>query len=381
MPDTIIERIRAAYAEETPLIIQGGGSKGFYGNADEGEVLSTHGLAGVVDYQPTELVLTACAGTPLAEIEALLDAHGQMLAFEPPHFGGNHFPHAGEGANDALRAPKPSNATLGGAVAAGLSGPRRPYAGAARDFVLGVRIVDGTGQPLRFGGQVIKNVAGYDVSRLMVGALGTLGVITEVSLKVLPRPAAETTLQFELDETAAIGRMNEWAGLPLPQSASAWHAGVLTLRLSGAASAVCAAQAKLGGEILPDGGAFWQRLRDHATPFFGTRPLWRLAVKSSTPPLRLGDAQWIEWGGALRWLASDLPAATLRAAAHAAGGHATLFYGAPPHAGAAANARFAALHDGVFAPLSPAMRTVQYALKQRFDPRGILNRGRMYPDF
>ncbi len=222
MLDTLIERIRAAHENQSPLIIQGGGSKTFYGGADEGEVLSSRALTGVVEYQPKELVLTARAGTPLAEIETLLAEQGQMLAFEPPHFGecplpnpdgttkqstkpasgqvAAYLPQAGEGANAE---PKPVYATLGGCIAAGLSGPRRPYAGAARDFVLGVRMIDGTGQPLRFGGQVIKNVAGYDVSRLMVGALGTLGLLTEVSLKVLPRPAAETTLQFELDEAAA----------------------------------------------------------------------------------------------------------------------------------------------------------------------------------
>jgi len=348
MLSEFLDRIRSAHAANTPLVIQGGGSKTFYGNADEGEILSTRALTGVVDYQPKELVLTARAGTPLAEIEALLAEQNQMLAFEPPHFG------------DA--------ATLGGSIAAGLSGPRRPYAGAARDFVLGVRLIDGTGQPLRFGGQVIKNVAGYDVSRLMVGALGTLGLITEVSLKVLPQPALETTLQFELDEAAAIGRMNQWAGQPLPLSASSWHAGLLTLRLSGAASAVRAAQARLGGEPLQDAGAFWQRLRDQATPFFDKRPLWRLAVKSTTPPLKLGEAQWIEWGGAVRWLASELPAAALREAAGQAGGHATLFRGKAPA-------------DGAFAPLAPALATLHRSLKQRFDPRGILNRGRLYPDF
>ena len=386
MLDTLIERIRAAHANHSPLILQGGGSKAFYGNADEGEVLSTRRLTGVVDYQPKELVLTARAGTPLAEIEALLAGQNQMLAFEPPHFGSfplpNPLPLAGEGANDALRAPKPSHATLGGSIAAGLSGPRRPYAGAARDFVLGVRIIDGTGQPLRFGGQVIKNVAGYDVSRLMVGALGTLGLITEVSLKVLPAPAAETTLQFELNEAAAIERMNQWAGQPLPLSATSWHAGLLTVRLSGAASAVHAAQARLGGEVLKDAAAFWLRLRDQATPFFDRRPLWRLAVKPTTPPLNLGDAQWIEWGGAVRWLARDLPVKTLREAAKAAGGHATLFRGDPlPRAGTGANGMPNTISGGAFAPLAPALASLHRALKQRFDPRGILNHGRMYPDF
>ena len=352
MLDSLIERIRAAHGSATPLIIHGGGSKTFYGNADEGEILGTRALSGVVDYQPKELVLTAGAGTPLADIEALLAENRQMLAFEPPHFGGA--------------------ATLGGSIAAGLSGPRRPYAGAARDFMLGVRMIDGTGQALRFGGQVIKNVAGYDVSRLMVGALGTLGLITEVSLKVLPTPAQETTLQFELDEAAAIETMNRWAGQPLPLSATSWHAGLLTLRLSGATSAVQAAQVKLGGETLKDAAAFWQRLRDQTTPFFDKRPptsaLWRLAVKPTTAPLRLGDAQWIEWGGAVRWLVSDLPATALREAARGCGGHATLFRGKAPA-------------DGVFAPLAPALQTLHRNLKQRFDPKGIFNRGRLYLEF
>jgi glycolate oxidase FAD binding subunit len=225
-----------------------------------------------------------------------------------------------------------------------------------------------TGQHLRFGGQVIKNVAGYDVSRLMVGALGTLGLITEASLKVLPRPAAETTLQFELDEAAAIRQMNQWAGQPLPLSATSWHAGLLTVRLSGATSAVHAAQVKLGGETLKEAAAFWQRLRDQATPFFDRRPLWRLAVKPTTPPLNLGDAQWIEWGGAVRWLARDLPANVLRETAKTAGGHATLFRGNP-------------LPDGVFAPLAAPLLALHRNLKQGFDPKGILNRGRLYPDF
>ncbi len=348
MLDTFIDRIRAANADSTPLVIRGHGAKAFYGNSSTGELLDTTPLTGVVEYQPKELVLSARTGMPLTEVEALLAEHGQMLPFEPPRFGG-----AG---------------TLGGAIATGLSGPRRAYAGAARDFVLGVRLIDGTGQLLRFGGQVIKNVAGYDVSRLMAGALGTLGLMTEVSLKVLPRPAAETSLQFECGEAEAIRRMNEWAGRPLPLSATSWHAGLLAVRLSGAASAVRAAQAKLGGEPLADAEGFWQRLRDQATPFFDKRPLWRLAVNPTAAPLGLGNAQWIEAGGGVRWLASDAAPTVLREAASRHGGHATLFRGDP-------------LADGNFAPLAPALASIHLNLKQRFDPRGILNRGRLYPEF
>lgn len=370
MLDTLIDRIRDAHARHRPLVIRGHGSKAFYGNPVEGDPLDTAPLTGVVDYQPQELVLTARTGTPLAEIEARLAEQGQMLPFEPPRFGPhpNPLPPAGEGANDALHASKAMNGTLGGAIAAGLSGPRRAYAGAARDFVLGVRLVDGTGQPLRFGGQVIKNVAGYDVSRLMVGALGTLGLLTEISLKVLPRPMAETSLQFEYTEADAIRRMNEWAGRPLPLSATSWHAGLLVVRLSGAASAVQAAQARLGGEILHDADGFWQRLRDQATPFFDKRPLWRLAVNPTAAPLALGDAQWIEAGGGVRWLVSDASPAALRETARRHGGHATLFRGE-------------ALADGNFVPLAPALAALHGNLKRRFDPHGVFNRGRLYPEF
>ena len=406
MLDTLTEQIRAAYVSGHPLRIQGGGSKAFYGNASVGDILDTRSLSSIVDYQPKELVLTARAGTPLIDIEAALAAEQQMLAFEPPHFcepplmeplTNRLSPQAGkslvipnpdetthqfikpasgqvagylpegEGANIT---PKPIHATLGGCIATGLSGPRRPYTGAVRDYVLGVRMIDGTGQALRFGGQVIKNVAGYDVSRLMVGALGTLGLLTEVSLKVLPRPAAEISLQFEIDEAAALITMNRWAGQALPLSATSWHAGLLHVRLSGAESAVKAAHARLGGEDLHDAPAFWQRLREHRTPFFDKRPLWRLAVKSTAEPLDRTDAQWIEWGGAVRWLAlpamNDLEVVRLRQLASEAGGHATLFRGEPPA-------------TGVFTPLSPALHGIHQQLKLRFDPRGIFNRDRLYP--
>lgn len=355
MPGVLIDRIRAAHAAATPLVIRGHGSKDFYGNPPAGEVLETTGHAGIVDYQPRELVLVARAGTPLAEIEAVLAEHGQWLAFEPPRFGGR--------------------GTLGGAVAAGLSGPARVYTGAVRDFVLGCQIVDGTGQVLNFGGRVIKNVAGYDVSRLMAGAMGTLGLITEVALKVLPRPAATLTLQFECDEAAALARMNAWAGQPLPLTATSWHAGLLSVRLGGAASAVRAARAKLGGEVLDAADDFWARLRDHRAAFFGRIPpghaLWRIALPSTAPAFAAclpgdGSTEWIEWGGALRWIVCDASAETVREAAHAAGGHAT---------------RFSPGDAVAFTPLPPALLTIHKNLKARFDPAGILNRGRLDPEF
>mgnify|MGYP001765055851 CR=1 FL=1 len=346
MLEILCEQIRTA---QTPLRIRAGGSKDFYGQSIAGEILDVSRHRGIVSYEPGELVLTAKCGTPLSEIETLLEQHGQMLAFEPPHFS--------------------SHATLGGTLACNLSGPRRPYAGSARDFVLGMDILDGNGQHLKFGGQVIKNVAGYDASRLMVGALGTLGVLLQASLKVLPKPQSELTLQFELDEASALQRMNEWAGKPLPISASAWQSGVLFVRLSGANSAVIQAHAKLGGEPHLHGVEFWQHLRDHTAAFFmDAQPLWRLSLPSVAPALSLPGKQLIHWSGAERWLKSDAPANTLRAAAQTHGGHATLFAGGDKSA-------------GVFQRPPAALMKYHARLKQQFDPRGILNRGRLYPDF
>jgi len=347
------ERIRASMAARSPLRIRGGGTKDFYGEAPRGEVFETRAYAGIVDYEPTELVITARAGTPLAEIEQTMAEHGQMLAFEPPHF-----------------AP---GATLGGAVAAGLAGPRRPYSGAVRDLVLGIRVFDGRGEDLNFGGRVMKNVAGFDVARLMSGALGTLGILTEVSLKCLPLPRTEATRSFELSADEAISRVNEWGGQPVPLTATCFADGRLSIRLSGATPAVDAAVARLGGEPVEDGAALWRDVRDHAHPFFarvhGTgTSLWRLSVKSTAPFADLGGEQLIEWGGALRWLDSGPRAepARLRAWARGHGGHATLF-------------RADDKSVGVFDPLAAPLLAIHKRLKAEFDPQGILNPGRLYP--
>jgi glycolate oxidase FAD binding subunit len=348
--DNLSRLIREAAAQKRPLCIRGGGTKDFYGGAIHGHKIATVDYRGIVSYEPTELVITARAGTPLLEIEAALREKGQMLAFEPPHFG--------------------ASATLGGCIAAGLSGPRRPYAGAVRDFVLGVRLVDGKGDDLRFGGQVMKNVAGYDVSRLVAGSLGTLGLLLEVSLKVLPVPAAETTLRLECGAADAIERMNRLAAQPLPITATAWRDSGLEVRLSGARVAVDAAAKKLGGAVVDPAQAerSWTGIREHTDPFFsGSEPLWRLSVKPTTPPLAPAGAQLVEWGGALRWLRSGADPDALRDAAARAGGHATLFRGGDKS-------------SGVFQPLAPGLMKIHRNLKQVFDPAGILNPGRLYAD-
>jgi glycolate oxidase FAD binding subunit len=349
-PETFQERILASASERRPLRIRGGGSKDFYGNALQGEILDTTGYAGVVSYEPTELVITARCGTLLSDLEKLLSEQNQFLPFEPPGFG--------------------SAATLGGCIAAGLSGPRRASAGAARDFVLGAKVADGRGRQLNFGGQVMKNVAGYDVSRLLTGSLGTLGLLLEVSLKVLPKPAQEATLRLEMPEAKALEQLNRWAGQPLPVSASAWRDGELHVRLSGAASGLSGPAQKLGGDAVPAAEAekFWNGLREQTDSYFaGDVPLWRLSVPANAEPIPLRGEQLLEWGGALRWLRSDADAQGIRAAAARAGGHATLFRARDKAAGA-------------FSPLPPVMARIHRDLKKVFDPTGIFNPGRMYPE-
>lgn len=340
------ESVRRAAAERTPLDIVGGGSKHWYGRAPHGETVHVAAHRGVVNYAPDELVLTARAGTPLAQIETLLAEHGQMLPFEPPHFG--------------------ANATLGGTLACGFSGPRRPYAGSARDFVLGARIINGEGELLRFGGEVMKNVAGYDVSRLMVGSLGTLGIILEASLKVLPRPAREITLAQELDAAQAIETMNRLAGTPVPLSAACYDGNLLYLRLSGAASAVAAARSRVGGNEVTEGEAYWAKVREHTHGFFaGEGPLWRVSVAPAAPFAALPGRWFIDWGGAQRWYRGDAHADAVREIATRAGGHATLFRGGDRR-------------GEVFHPLAEALGALQRRVKAALDPQGIFNPGRMY---
>lgn len=346
--DEIVQAVRTAHDSQSALRIRGAGSKDFYGGMLSGELLDVGGYRGIVAYEPTELYITARCGTPLAVIEATLAEQGQLLAFEPPRFSG---------------------ASVGGCVAAGLSGPRRSQAGAVRDFMLGVRLVDGTGQVLNFGGQVMKNVAGYDVSRLLAGSLGTLGVLAEVTLKVLPCPTAERTLLFAMDTDEAISRLNLWGGQPLPISASFWHDGQLWLRLSGARAAVDAATRKLGGTEVADAGSFWASVREQTHPAFAADILWRLALPSTAGDPGLAGLRAIEWGGALRWYAGEQEAA--RGAAARLGGHATL-YRSPESLRCL---------EGAFAPLSPAMLALHRRLKKSFDPKGILNPGRLYAEF
>ena len=336
----IRDQVLAALENKTPLAIRGSGSKSFYADPGAGEALEMTGHAGIVTYDPGELIMTCRTGTRLDEVRALLAENGQHLPFEPPAFG--------------------ETATIGGTVACGFSGPRRPWAGALRDYLLGVRIINGRGEILEFGGQVMKNVAGYDVSRLMAGALGTLGVILETSFKVLPLPAKELTLEFSNGHSQAVMLMNEWSGQPLPLSAAAWQEGALRIRLSGAASEVDSAVEQLKPEKVLDGNAYWDGLREHGLPFFGgDLPLWRISVPPASTPWELKGEFLIDWGGAQHWYRTQEPAADIRRHAVAAGGHAVLFRGPPD--------------VEKFHPLPEAAARLQQRVSDAFDPQGIFN--------
>lgn len=347
LTETLKARVLAAIESGTPQEIRGSGSKRFLGRAPTGEPLDASGHAGIVNYHPKELVITARCGTSLETIEAALAEQGQMLPFEPPHFG--------------------PGATIGGTIACGLSGPARPYAGSARDLVLGTRVLTGRGQVLRFGGEVLKNVAGYDLSRLMTGAFGTLGLLLDVSLKVMPIPAADRTLVQEHTESEAIRRMNAWAGTPLPITATCYDGERLHVRFAGAETAVAQAAQTIGGETIEDQSHFWRALvREQGHGFFvGDAPLWRLSLPSATPNLDLPGRPFIEWGGAQRWYRGELEPETVRKVASEAGGHTTLFRGGDRN-------------GEVFQPTTPPLMAIHHNLKQAFDPDGLLNPGRLY---
>ncbi len=348
----VIDKVCKAASRSRPLRVRGGGTKDFYGQTLHGELLNTRPLAGIVSYEPSELVVTVRAGTRLRELEAALAEEGQCLAFEPPQFG--------------------VASTVGGMVAAGLSGPARACTGSLRDYVLGMQIINGKGELLTFGGQVMKNVAGYDVSRLMVGSMGTLGVIVQVSLKVMPIPPAECTLMFDLSETSARQQLNRWGGQPLPLNASGWVDGTLLVRLRGARAAVAAARKTMGGQVVEkEVPRYWTAMRDQRLPFFHLdwgEALWRVSTPDTATPLNLGPTL-VEWHGAQRWV--KLPVqdgARVREAAARVGGHATLFRGGDGRA-------------PVFTPLSAPLARISRALKSEFDPAGILGPGRMFLDF
>lgn len=343
----LVNAVRQALDNGTPLEIRGGGSKGFYGRPVEGAPLDVTGHAGIVSYEPTELVLTARAGTPLADVERVLAAEGQMMPFEPPDYT--------------------DSATLGGAFATGLSGPRRPWAGSARDLVLGVRLINGHGAHQRYGGEVMKNVAGYDVSRVVTGALGTLGVITEVSMKVLPLPEAAMTLELEYDRTAAVLAVENWYRDGFPVTGSAFRNGCLRIRLEGSASAVEAARRTIGGTEAPGGSDWWRDLNNQQLPFFtdDDTPLWRIALPPAATNLDLAGERLFDWNGQLRWLRSSELSSRVRERAQALGGHATLFRGGERT-------------GDLFHPPTAAVRRLNERLKQAFDPKGIFNPGRMY---
>ncbi|WP_223502966.1 glycolate oxidase subunit GlcE [Pseudomonas sp. BF-R-24] len=342
---SLLEQVNQALENATPLRIQGSNSKAFLGRTTAGEILDTRSHRGIVSYDPTELVITARCGTPLSQLTQVLDAAQQMLPCEPPSFG--------------------DGATVGGMIACGLSGPRRPWSGSVRDFVLGTRVITGQGKLLRFGGEVMKNVAGYDLSRLMAGSYGSLGLITEVSLKVLPKPRQCLSIGLEMDAERALLRLAEWGQQPLPISAACHDGSRLHLRLEGGEGSVSAAHERLGGERLES--CWWDDLNEQRLSFFDEdQPLWRLSLPHNTPLLSLPGRQLIDWGGAQRWLKSDAEAAYIRQVVDEVGGHATCF----SHG----------LTDTPFQPLPPALMRYHRNLKQQLDPRGIFNPGRLYAE-
>ncbi|MGB0466249.1 MAG: glycolate oxidase subunit GlcE [Pontibacterium sp.] len=358
LKQTLADTVQDAFQAQRSLKITGGGSKAFYGHAVTGTALPLADYQGIINYEPSELVITARAGTPLSQIEATLASQGQILGFEPPAFS--------------------PNATLGGTIACALSGPRRPYAGAARDFVLGTTMINGRGEILKFGGQVMKNVAGYDVSRLMCGAQGTLGALLEISLKVNPRPAYEETRILTCSQAQMRSLLSAPGRAALPVSATLLHNKQLYIRLSGARAGVKTAARLLGGDALEHEETFWGSIKEQQYYFFNQttnkgksqeQALWRLSLPPSAQsiPGDLFDDQLIEWGGALRWIYSHAEAENIQQWARANGGHATCFKRQQPA-------------QALFSPLCPALLKLSQRIKHSFDPAHILNPGRLYPD-
>ncbi len=347
--DNLCQQVQQAIDDKTPLSIVGGNSKSFYGHDVEGQSLDVSSHQGIIEYEPSELVITVRAGTRLADIEDVLASNAQMLGFEPPGFG--------------------SKATIGGTVACNLSGPARPYQGAARDFVLGMNIINGHAQQLKFGGQVIKNVAGYDVSRLQCGAMGTLGVMLDVSLKLIPVPEQIHSRSLKMGLDKAIETMNQLAARPCPVTAACYVDEKLYIRFAGTETAVTRAAASLGGDEVEDAD-FWSSVCEHQHNFFSSdTSLWRLSVPPATRAMHdLPGVCLVDWGGAQRWLQSEHSADQIRQSCEQVGGHATLY-------------RSRRNEPDIFHPLTAPLKTIHKNLKQAFDPHGVLNPGRMYPDW
>jgi len=348
----IAASVESAYASKTPLNIIGAGTKSFLGQQAENLTpLRVTGHTGIIEYDPAELVLVARAGTPLKDIEEVLGINRQMLGFEPP------FVEAG--------------ATLGGAVAAGLAGPRRAYAGAVRDFILGAGFVNGKGETITAGGKVIKNVAGFDLFRPMARSMGTLGVLLKIALRVLPLPELEKTLLHEeTDERAALEKMNRWPGKTQAISAATWDGKMIHIRLSGSASGVEHARSQIGGDYL-EASNYWQDLNNFRLDFFRQAGrLWRISLAPMSEPLGKHAAdeyarQLIDWGGAQRWLKSAASPSTIRKRAVQLGGHAECFSADPA--------------VDTFHPLEGKLLAVNQSFKAALDPAGILNPGRLQP--
>ena len=337
--------VKHAHDTKQPLNIQAGNSKAFYGNHVDGQIIKTSDLDGIIEYQPSELYITAYASTSLQTIEDTLDEHNQILSFEPPHYS--------------------NSATIGGAIASGFSGPRRPYGDAIRDCILGTNIINGKGEYLSFGGKVMKNVAGYDVSRLMCGAFGTLGIITQASIKVQPKPKHECTLLFEFSEEQALNKIHSWLSELIPVTASYYENNHLWIRLSGLEKTLNNIHKQIGGEEISSNKEFWQSIKNHQTDFFHSNtPLWRCIIPHNSPFTINGDSSF-EWNGSLRWIKSTETADTIFSACQKYRGHASLF-------------RSSSKPTDCLAPMNPQLQTIHQKLKHAFDPEKILNPGRMY---